>query len=138
LVDLTSLIEDEFVAHAAREGEQVRFRGPDVKLDAKAAERMSLAVHELTTNAVKHGALSSSNGRIDVRWELKGSNGKKELEFEWTESGVDLNGRAASPDGFGMELLRESLPYDLNARTEIDLRPEGVRFRLTMPLKTAD
>ena len=46
--------------------------------------------------------------------------------------------RTAAPDGFGMELLRESLPYDLNAATEIDFNPDGLRFSLRMPLKTTD
>ena len=133
-VDLRSLIEDELVAHAARDGEQVRIEGPDVWLTPKAAERLSLAVHELATNGVKHGALSEDGGRIRVKWKKEAHDGGHRVVLTWQESGVDVEPTAAPREGFGMELLRRTLPYDLNAETEVELAPGGLKFTLRMPM----
>jgi PAS domain S-box-containing protein len=130
-VDLASLIKDELVAHATHEGDQVRLEGPPIALDAKMAERMSLAIHELTTNAVKHGALTSNRGRIEIRWSSDGS----QLQLTWTECGLDLDREVPGREGFGMELLRRSLPYDLDGETEVELKRTGLEFRLRMPLR---
>lgn len=81
-VDLATLIEDELRAHAAREGEKIRVSGMDVLLKAKPAETLSLAIHELTTNAVKHGALAQG-GWLAVRWTV--ADGR--LRLVWEERG---------------------------------------------------
>jgi two-component system CheB/CheR fusion protein len=134
-VDLMSLLSDEMLAHAAHEGDQFTARGPAVALQPKAAESMSLALHELTTNAVKHGALHGRNGgRIAVRWSYAGSDGNRYLDFEWTERGVD--GADAKPDreGFGMELLKRILPYDLGAKTDVNIGADGLKFAMQLPI----
>jgi two-component system CheB/CheR fusion protein len=133
-VDLKSLIEDELVAHAARDGEQVQIKGPEVLLDARCAERLNLAIHELTTNAVKHGALVSEQGRIEVAWETEEAEGGKQLKLRWTERGVTIDPSRDKREGFGMELLLRSLPYDLQCDTKVELTPTGLHFELRMPL----
>ena len=95
---------------------------------------MSLAVHELTTNAVKHGALAGNHGgRIAIKWHLTGRGKSRELSFEWVEKGSD--GPAAKParHGFGMELLTRILPYDLGARTRVEFPGDGLRFAMDLP-----
>jgi PAS domain S-box-containing protein len=129
-VDLVSLVEEELLAHAAHDGRQVQISGPEVALGQKTAERISLAIHELTTNAVKHGALTNGAGQIRVSWK----NGGDRLLLRWEESGVKLRSRSIKREGFGMELLRRSLPYDLHADTKVELRPKGLFFELDMPL----
>lgn len=133
-IDLASLIDDELVAHAARGGEQFRIYGPPVALEPKTAERLSLAIHELTTNSVKHGALVSDRGKIRIRWRKEGLNGSEMLILDWSESGVDIDTGGVRREGFGMELLRRSLPYDLQGTTEVELRETGLRFELRMPM----
>ncbi len=135
-VDLTSLIEDEILAHAAREGGRVRIEGPEVALEPKLAERLSLAVHELATNAVKHGALGNGKGKVRIAWELQHQSNGGMLLFNWQESGVRLDEKPER-EGFGMDLLRRSLPYDLGAETEVEFRPNGLHFQLRMPLNGA-
>lgn len=134
-VDLQSLIDDELLAHATREGKQIKITGPQVMIEARTAERMSLAIHELVTNAVKHGALSAPDGRIRVEWQITESPDGERLSFGWTESGVKVERREDQREGFGMELLLRSLPYDLQATTQLKLDGEGLRFELDMPLK---
>jgi two-component sensor histidine kinase len=71
-VDLEHLVADELAAYQAYEGQQVvRIAGPTLRLQPKAAETFGLAVHELATNAVKHGALSHPSGRIAVWWHVQ-------------------------------------------------------------------
>jgi PAS domain S-box-containing protein len=133
-VDLMSIVEDELVAHAAREGEQVHVAGPDVILPMRTAEGLSLAIHELATNAVKHGALSGANGTLAIAWRVDKPDGVRRLVLTWIESGVDVPQSAVRREGFGMELLRRSLPYDLQAETDVTLSADGLRFELRMPL----
>jgi two-component system CheB/CheR fusion protein len=134
LVSFISLIEDELVAHALKDGGQVHVEGPEVLLEPKIAERFSLAIHELATNAVKHGALANEQGHIAINWVKEGLNGSEVLIFSWRESGVHIADVEPRRRGFGMELLGNSLPCDLGAETRIALRPEGLRFELRMAL----
>ncbi|HEX8839514.1 MAG TPA: CheR family methyltransferase [Sphingomicrobium sp.] len=134
-VDLMSLLSDELLAHAAHEGEEFTAKGPAVALQPKAAESMSLALHELTTNAVKHGALHGRNGgRIAVRWSYAGTDGNRHLDFEWLERGVDGASIDPEREGFGMELLKRILPYDLGAKTDVDFAADGLKFAMQLPI----
>ena len=125
----------ELVAHAVHEGEQLSIKGPAVGLRPKAAESFSLAIHELATNAVKHGALGNSHGKIAVSWKLNGQGNDGALHFEWIERAP--NGKVAEPatNGFGIELLTRILPYDLGAKTNIEFGSNGLRFVMDMPLE---
>ena len=128
-VDLAGLVEDELLAHATREGDRLRLRGPATLLKARAAESISLAVHELATNAVKHGALSIPDGRIDVSWVSQDD----ALLFCWKEYGVEQLPARLDGHGFGMVLLLRSLPYDIEAETDVAFEPGGLRFTLRAP-----
>lgn len=133
-IGLAGLVEDELVAHAVREGERVRLSGPAVSLKARAAESLSLAIHELTSNAVKYGALGAEDGRLSIRWARQERGGRDWLRLEWIESGLDRPLEAPERRGFGLELLERSLPYELGAHTQADFAPEGFRFTMDMPL----
>ena len=101
---------------------QTRWEGPDLLLAARAANAMSLALHELATNAVKFGALSVEAGRVDVRWRAIPAGG---LELRWIESGgppVTPSGRR----GFGSTLLEKVTGRELNGEVTIEHRREGV------------
>jgi len=133
-LSLESIIEDELVSVAAREGEQFQMKGPDVALRSRPAESISLAIHELATNAVKYGALSKDNGLIKINWAVMSpKDGDRRLHLEWVERGLDIPPRAAH-EGFGHEMLRRSLPYDLGAETDVQFTEDGLRFTLSMQL----
>ena len=133
-VDLAALVADELLAHATREGGRLVIEGPDLQLRAKTAEAFSLAVHELTTNSVKYGALGARDGSVAVRWTRNGEAGAERLHFTWEERGRDRPLVAAERSGFGFELLQRTLPYELDAETGIEFLDEGLRFTLHMPL----
>lgn len=130
-VDLAALVEDELLAHAAREGQHIRVDGPPVTLTARAAETLSLALHELATNAVKYGAFLKDGRRLRVGWAVA----EGRLRFAWTETGVPMSGEPPAREGFGLELLRRVVPYDLRAATDVEFTPDGLRFTLDMPLE---
>jgi len=131
---LRSLIDDEFLAHATHEGDGILVNGPDVALRPKAAESMSLVLHELTTNAVKHGALAVANGgKIAVKWRLHANGDGKDLRFEWVETSGDRSIAPPKRQGFGTELLTRVLPYEIGAKTALEFQDNGLRFDLELP-----
>ena len=105
---------------------QTRWEGPELFLTPRAANALSLALHELATNAVKYGALSVENGRVDVRWTRIADGG---FELFWTESGgppVSL----PIHRGFGTTLLNQVTARELNGEAEVEYRRAGVSVRL--------
>lgn len=106
---------------------QTRWDGPEVFLTPRAANALSLALHELATNALKFGALSVDSGRVEVRWTRRPDDG---FELSWTESGGPTV-IAPARQGFGSTLLNQVTGRELNGSTQVDFRPAGVRVRLT-------
>jgi PAS domain S-box-containing protein len=99
--------------------------GPPVWLSAQRALALSLAFHELATNAAKHGALSRPEGRVTIRW----SAAAEELNLSWIERG----GPPVTPathTGFGMRLLQRSLARELHGDVTVTFAPEGVRCQI--------
>ena len=83
-VDLRAILQDEIAAQSAPDA-QYEIVGPNLTLPPKAAEVMTLAAHELTTNALKHGALAAREGHVAVRWRLEMRESLPWLVFEWRE-----------------------------------------------------
>jgi two-component system CheB/CheR fusion protein len=133
-VDLEEFVRDELLAAVARDDEKAHIDGPRVRLRAKAADSIGLAIHELATNAIKYGALSRDGGHIDVTWRIKGVDGDRRLRLEWRESGVRVAAVAPRRRGFGSELIERTLRYELDAETELEFTPGGVHCMIEVPL----
>jgi two-component sensor histidine kinase/CheY-like chemotaxis protein len=102
---------------------QTRWEGPDFMLTPRAANAMSLALHELATNAIKFGALSVESGRVEVHWRSRPDGG---LTLEWIES----DGPPVSPPtrhGFGSTLLEKVTGREMDGDVKVDYRHAGVR-----------
>jgi two-component sensor histidine kinase len=101
-------------------------------VNAVAAQAIGLALHELSTNAGKYGALSTDTGRVDIRWGIEGET----FTISWTES----DGPPVSPPqrrGFGTAVMKEMAERSLDGRVELDYAPSGVTWRLTCPAAKA-
>ena len=134
-IDLEDLIRDELLSVGIGDGPVFRIAGPAVALPFETAELIALAVHELTTNSLKYGALKAKRGRLDVRWETNLSyGGACKLDLIWEESGVPAVPIAPSRRGFGRELVEEALPYRLGAETKLEFRGNGVRCSISVEL----
>lgn len=138
VIPLRDLLEAELSPYEtapepAGETPRVRLDGPDVALPSDVALSIGMAVHELTTNAVKYGALSTPAGRLAVAWSVVTRDGRRGLSFTWTES----HGPPVSPpkrQGFGTRLLRHMLGGQFNSDVDMRFDPEGLVFTLSVPL----
>jgi two-component sensor histidine kinase len=129
------LLALELSAHGAVEGENLTQRGPELLIAAKQAQGLSMAFHELATNAVKHGALSADNGLIDISWETEVSGAKNQLRIRWRETGVTIE-REPARRGFGSDILERSIPHLLHGSFERTLHRDGIECLIVLPLET--
>ncbi|WP_205481201.1 sensor histidine kinase [Sphingomonas arenae] len=137
-VSLREIAQDELLAHGAQEGRSLVLEGPDVLLDPRTAERISLAVHELSANAVKHGVLGARAGELEVRWSLSGEAESRVLGFSWKETKLGRTLRKPRRTGFGTELLTRTLAYELKAKSAMHFGKNGFSYTLFVPLPYVD
>ena len=106
--------------------------GPDLLLNPRAAQALSLSFHELASNAAKYGALSLASGNLAVHWRTV-ADGEPHLAIDWSER----NGPAVTPPertGFGVRLIEQTLSYDLRGAARLDYRAAGLQASLTFPM----
>jgi two-component sensor histidine kinase len=122
---------------APYERERTRIEGPSIMLHPRLALSLALIVHELATNAAKHGALSSPSGHVSIQWKLSSEPADKDprtttLSVEWRESGGP---RVTTPAvrGFGLRLLAIALDQ-FNGSAQPAFEPAGFVCRMTVPL----
>ena len=134
-VDLEEIIRDELLAVLADEDGRVEIEGPAVRLGGRAAEMMTLTIHELTTNAVKYGALAARAGKLVVRWRVEAADGEPRLVLEWRESGVPAISAAPQRSGFGRALIERGLAYEMGATASLSFTGGGVVASIDLPLE---
>lgn len=136
-VDLQSLLHTELSAQANDES-QYSLSGPQVEISPKAAEVLSLAIHELATNALKYGAFSVAEGRIDVAWSVSTEQDIPVLRLQWMEARPTIaNWTPPTRRGFGSELVERRVPYELGGEGMVELTPDGARLSVDLfPLQT--
>jgi PAS domain S-box-containing protein len=128
--DLATLVGEELAPY--RTGDKITIEGPDISLEPSTAQGLALALHELATNAAKHGALSSERGRVGLAWQLRSD----ALVLNWTESGGPPIGPPAARS-FGLRVIRASIEQQLGGETAFDWDPKGLRCHLSIPRQGA-
>jgi PAS domain S-box-containing protein len=128
---LSDLARRELAPYAT--GDNIEIDGPNIALKAEAAQAVSMVFHELATNAAKHGALSTPGGRVAVRWYRLQNGDADALRVEWQEVGGPAV-KAPRRCGYGMEIIRGLLPYELDGKVDLAFAAEGVRCRFDVPL----
>jgi len=131
-IPLAELVERELAPYAT--GSNAEVDGPEVMLSADAGQTMGMVLHELVTNAAKYGALSAPSGRVSIRWHmpLNGSASDR-LVFKWRETGGPVV-VSQSKSSYGMNVVRELIPYELGGTVEYLLSPEGAQCHMDIPL----
>jgi two-component sensor histidine kinase len=129
-VSLASLLKRTLMPHAMFPSDRVILAGPDVTLDPHVALSLHMVIHELATNASKHGALRSASGTIEVLWDLPAELDEEALAIQWRERGGP---RVSKPKrrGFGTQLIARALS---RARVDLDFAPDGLVCRLLLEL----
>jgi len=135
-IDLEELVRGELLAQCIPDA-NYRAAGPDTRIGIEAATAIALAFHEMTTNAVLHGAFVAGEGQLDVEWDHVVQDGRNWLRLRWEETGAQFRGIAPTTKGFGLELLERTLPYELDACTQIDWADAGARIQILVPARAS-
>ncbi len=113
--------------------DRVKVGGPDIMLTPRVAQTFTLVVHELATNAAKHGALSDQRGKVAIRWSIEGVGAEARFKFQWRE----LNGPPVVPptrQGFGRVVLERAVAQDFQAPPNVRYAPAGLIYEIDTPL----
>lgn len=132
-VDIMAIFEP--VVGQASDGQKVTLTGPDIRLAPDQFKALSMAVHELATNARKYGALKSDTGEIEIAWTLSGTEGR-DFGFTWRERGGPP---VSCPQnrGFGTMMIEKVLASEFNGTAEMTFPPEGLEFQCRGVLQTS-
>ena len=126
--EIGQLIDEESSPYSS--SKQIEIEGPKIQLQPATAQTLALAIHELITNSVKYGALSTRTGRLGIRWEVLDSM----LELSWEErDGPPVT--EPTTRGFGTRSVIASIGSQLGGRADFDWRSEGLLCRLSVPLE---
>jgi PAS domain S-box-containing protein len=130
---LEELIQTELGPYEDEARNRVIVDGPSVELPSEAAVPIGMAIHELTTNAAKHGALSTFGGQVEVTWQVEPTEPRPKLRFSWMERGGP---RVSMPtrQGFGSRLLQRVLAAQLQADVKMEFPEDGFRFTMELPI----
>jgi len=124
--DLATLVAEELAPYRA--GDKIRCGGPDVSLQPATAQGLALALHELATNAAKHGGLSSPAGKVTLEWEL----GSEALTLHWTEIGGPPVTEPSS-HSFGLKVIAASIEQQLGGKAAFNWVHSGLNCLLVIP-----
>jgi PAS domain S-box-containing protein len=129
---LSELVRSQLGHYLDREASQVVVDGPALLLKPEAAQGLSLAIHELATNAAKYGGLSRPSGRVAITWRRRAVVEGDGIEIVWVESGGP---RGAPPErrGFGSLVIERNLARSLDADIKLEFPPDGARCRMLIP-----
>jgi PAS domain S-box-containing protein len=128
-VSVEGLVQSQLGHYAEPGNTRVRFEGPSVMLSPLAAQYLGMALHELSTNAAKYGALSGAVGTVAIAWRVAGQAGNRRFQMSWREDG----GPAVAPPtktGFGSLVIERMAAEALHGQVTLEYAREGVRWSL--------
>ncbi|WP_052389846.1 PAS domain S-box protein [Belnapia moabensis] len=137
---LRTLLEGDLAAFlsstmtSAGSGQRAELHGPNVMLSPASAQALSMTLHELATNATKHGALSAPGGRISVSWRVTKESDRSALWLQWSEAGGPLVTGAPARRGFGSRVIEATVRDQLGGTVRTNWEASGVICELTVPL----
>jgi PAS domain S-box-containing protein len=134
---LEALIRSQTGRYADVGSGRIAIAGPEALLNSAATQAIGMALHELATNAVRHGALSNEAGQVAVTWRIDQSGPEPMLEVDWIErNGLPVE--APPRRGFGSIVIKEMLAQRLNAIVNLSFDAPGIAWRLRVPLKNVE
>ncbi len=128
--DLGELAQQQLAAYIPQPPDRLRIEGEPVLLPADLATPFGLVLHELATNAAKHGALSNRTGKVAVSWSVSRGNNIRTLRFNWKETGSPAV-RKPAPAGFGSTLIEGAIP---GGQVKREFRGDGLECTVEVSL----
>lgn len=129
---LVGRIAEDTIAGIA--GGRITMTGPEIEVPSRIAMSLSMALYELATNAVKHGSLSTSAGRVELTWDYV-TRDRDTMRIAWVELGGPVP-VVPSTKGFGTKITNQILAAETYGKTTVDYPPTGFTWSLEMPLDT--
>jgi PAS domain S-box-containing protein len=129
-VDLRTLLLSQ--VESFRNSGRIELSGPPIAVSADAVQYLAMAFHELSTNALKHGAFSVETGRVYVTWTIS-EDLPAEFKIIWQERGGPAP-KSKSKSGFGKLVLERLMPAAVEGAAEIVVEPDGITWTLSAPL----
>ena len=133
-VDVSDLVCGQLAHFAELIGRRISVDGPPLRLMAMAAQSIGMVMHELSTNAVKHGALSTTEGRVEIAWRIDEGDTADGFTMSWIEKG----GPPVAPPGhrgFGTTVITKMTEMSLGGKVDLHYAPGGLVWRLNCPAK---
>jgi two-component sensor histidine kinase len=129
-VSLRDIVTEELSGAQSKSAARVTIDGIAVGFEPQAALALSLVMHELASNAQKHGALSTPKGRLNIQWALSNPHGK--LLLTWDEK-AGKKVKHPTSKGFGLELVERELKSALGAAADFTYGPQGLSVKISIP-----
>jgi two-component sensor histidine kinase len=133
-LELQRLVQRSLEPFESHGSGAVTAEGEPLRLPARSGRVVALVLHELGTNATKHGALSAPEGTVRISWQVEDTAEGKQVRLCWIEEGgpaVDPSSRA----GFGTRLLTTLAGYELDGEAQLDHRLEGLRYEIVFQVE---
>lgn len=130
--DLGELIRSQLAPFVEADGHRLLLKGPSIRVSAEASQSLGLALHELATNAAKHGALSVPEGRISIEWQVKREEDEARFRICWREEGGPAVQRPGQT-GFGHVVTERMVSHALSGQVTTEFDPTGFRWSLDAP-----
>ncbi|SCW60397.1 sensor histidine kinase [Ancylobacter rudongensis] len=129
---LADMVRSQLGHHLDRENSQFTIKGPNLFLKPEAAQNIGLAIHELSTNAAKYGALSVPTGHVDITWVRRTPEAGGGFELSWRERGGPHVTKPAAR-GFGSLVIERNLARALDGTVDLDFAPSGLVCSVSVP-----
>lgn len=134
-VTLSDLVRSQLAHLEDLIGDRIALKGPSLIISAAASQSFSMALHELATNAVKYGALSNSDGRVDIEWGVREHDGEgRRFTMRWRET----EGPTVVPpvrNGFGSTVIRDMIRLNLRGDARLQYDSAGVVWDFDCPIE---
>jgi two-component sensor histidine kinase len=131
-VDLRMLIAGVLANVAPRDADAISLEGPSVTLGPEVAQTLAIGLHEMATNAIRHGGLAAPDGALSVAWDIERAGDQRRLTFAWREKSVAPPSR--SERGFGLSFVDTLLPRALDGRSKVAFDDGAMIWTMTFPL----
>ena len=129
--DLHAIAQQELAPYSRREDAADALSGPDIRLEPDVAQSVSMALHELATNAAKYGALSAEGGTVDLGWSFE----RDALRLVWKERGGPPVAGEPDREGFGSMLVDSAITGQLEGSVVRAWEADGLRCEITIPIR---